>query len=646
MRTFRKSSGLSIAVFLLGIMTVQCTLGTRLAAAGELSPELKQEFDRGLLAAQANDFELANRYFSRVQEKELLYPPLLFNLGLAAAQAGNPFAAIAWFEAYLLLDPQAENRDEIRQEIMRLEQEAQKKADDIFDGAEKAAANIQGTDSSNRSSAYSYLAQVSVSGGEDDVAARLLTNDPGLTDPAKSLTKYKNYRMITLARLGEIEAAEKIARETDWSTTEQVSASTGFEIVARAKMDAGDLMGGWALLRQIPPMLRENLTWPFLDRFRQDNDFVPIEQVIQESGEKAGEALFILAKHKIKQGDTSGALALASHYQSPVYKARFQLRVADLLMQNGDERVAKRVAEDVAANESARSSDPSNQYWHNDFRVQIMGLRGDLDEAFAAAEVMPLSDFSPSNRAAAFGLIIQWAVLKGDEKKAQKLLKRAVAHPEGIRQTLVPYTWYALALMIQGRLAEAEAMLLNIGDDYSDLKSLELMRLADHYLAKDDQKAAIEVLLKGEQLPNVAPSFTVKLAELLIKAGQFDKALEVAQKGYAKQTKARVYIEDAKQIEKTLRLRVRAEQEKKGVSAQVVEWVVLARLVSDFVNTDADMKNIPIQRASQPDSPEVLVLDTALVAQNLKNILFMIENVRSGKKAVCAYLIAGQSLTT
>ena len=614
-------------------------------ASLELSPELKTEFDRGLAAAKANDFTLAKSYFSKVQEKALLYPPLLFNLGLADAHAGNALAAICWFEAYLLLDPQAQNREEIRKEITRLTGEATVKAMTIFAETQKAAESIQGTDPYNRQAAFTYLAEVYTSGGDSEAAAKALSFDVSITDPAKQLKDYKNYEMITLARLGEIEAAEKIASEIDWATTESVTASIAFEAAAKGKLERGDVMGGWALMRQIPAKLRENSTWPFIARFVKEKDFVPVEQLIQEAGEKAGEGIFALAQHKIESGDLAGAKALAQYYTSPVYKARFQLRLADQLFRKGDRKGAKRIAEEVASRESERVGDPANEYWAEDFIVDILALKGEFEKAFRAAEKMTLSVFSPSKQPGGFSTIILYSVLAGEEKKARDFLKRALAYKEGSFADLLPYQGYAEALKIQGRIPEAIAMIGQIDDGYWDRKSERLMEIADQYLAKGDQEGAIQTLLKGTELPSVVPSFTVQLAETLIGAGRFEEALDAAQKGYSKQAKTRIYIEDAKQIEKMMRLRVQAEQEKKGVDPRAIDWVLLARLLSDFFNVDADIKNVPIQRASQPDSPEVLVLDTALVAQNIKNSLFIIENVRKGKKAYCAYPISQQTLT-
>jgi len=105
----------------------------------ELSPELNDSFQKGLMAAEQKGWDLAIKYFTEVQEKAPLYSPVYFNLGLVSANKGLPLKAMAWFKAYLAANPNAKNRKAIEDEIVKLEVATQIKKDKLFGQALEAA---------------------------------------------------------------------------------------------------------------------------------------------------------------------------------------------------------------------------------------------------------------------------------------------------------------------------------------------------------------------------------------------------------------------------------------------------------------------------------------------------------------------------
>ncbi len=104
------------AVFLLFIMS------SVVQAADELSPEARESFDKGLVAVNQQEWQIAIRYFLKAQEKAPYAPEVLFNLGLAESKvAGRELRSIAWFRAYLEKTQNATNADAVRKEIVGLE---------------------------------------------------------------------------------------------------------------------------------------------------------------------------------------------------------------------------------------------------------------------------------------------------------------------------------------------------------------------------------------------------------------------------------------------------------------------------------------------------------------------------------------------
>ena len=109
-------------------------------AADAVPPAAQAAFERGVIAAEQQHWLVALRYFSEAQKKAPAAAPILFNLGLAHAKAGQELAAIAWLQAYLAAAPQAPNAAAVRTEILRLDVATEAKIARIVQEAEVAAA--------------------------------------------------------------------------------------------------------------------------------------------------------------------------------------------------------------------------------------------------------------------------------------------------------------------------------------------------------------------------------------------------------------------------------------------------------------------------------------------------------------------------
>ena len=133
----------------------------------------KEPFDKGLIAAQQQEWDLAIKYFSQAQaaDVESHSPAILFNLGLAHAKAGHEVAAIYWLHAYLAAAPDAPNSDQVKVEIQRLTVATDAKIQRIFQTALAGAAQCP---SEGRDRALSTIAYYQARSG--DLESALATN--------------------------------------------------------------------------------------------------------------------------------------------------------------------------------------------------------------------------------------------------------------------------------------------------------------------------------------------------------------------------------------------------------------------------------------------------------------------------------------
>jgi tetratricopeptide (TPR) repeat protein len=110
------------------------------AAAAEAVPEAAREaFERGVIAAEGQQWLAALRYFGEAQKAAPASPAVMFNLGLAYGKAGRELIGIAWLRAYLAAQPQAPNGNAVGKEILRLEIATEEKIARVIQEALAAA---------------------------------------------------------------------------------------------------------------------------------------------------------------------------------------------------------------------------------------------------------------------------------------------------------------------------------------------------------------------------------------------------------------------------------------------------------------------------------------------------------------------------
>jgi len=140
-------TGLQALGLLAGLLTSTGAMSTPPRASAprhELSGAASEPFQRGLAAAQQQDWKLAIRYLTDAEKADPDAPEILFNLGLASSKLpGHDLRSMAWFQAYLLTAPDAPNAGAVRKQLLTNEIAFESKIGKILDQLESVAAVIQ-----------------------------------------------------------------------------------------------------------------------------------------------------------------------------------------------------------------------------------------------------------------------------------------------------------------------------------------------------------------------------------------------------------------------------------------------------------------------------------------------------------------------
>jgi tetratricopeptide (TPR) repeat protein len=113
------------------------------ARGSELPQAARDAVGRGMAAANSSDFPLAVRYFEEARVIAPEAPVVLFDLALAESHfPGRELRAIAWYAAYLSVQPAASNAAAVKTEIARLRSADRKSLLRVMKSAEEAATTL------------------------------------------------------------------------------------------------------------------------------------------------------------------------------------------------------------------------------------------------------------------------------------------------------------------------------------------------------------------------------------------------------------------------------------------------------------------------------------------------------------------------
>ena len=125
------------------ITLVTTSFNVSAATPPPLPPAAQEAFDKGLRAARQQEWKLAIRYLDEARKAAPNDPAIYFNLALAEGKLpGREWRAIAWFQTYLSLSPEANNAAAVRSQISDLELRGEANVGRIIDMAKELASKF------------------------------------------------------------------------------------------------------------------------------------------------------------------------------------------------------------------------------------------------------------------------------------------------------------------------------------------------------------------------------------------------------------------------------------------------------------------------------------------------------------------------
>ena len=111
------------------------------SGTSSLPEEAETALQRGLMATEIEEWELAVEHLGQAQEAAPRSPRVLYNYALACDRAGGrDLLAMACFHAYLVaVDPESRKADKVRIRIGQLEERVEKTVQDIVAAAREIA---------------------------------------------------------------------------------------------------------------------------------------------------------------------------------------------------------------------------------------------------------------------------------------------------------------------------------------------------------------------------------------------------------------------------------------------------------------------------------------------------------------------------
>lgn len=412
--------------------------------------------ERGLIAVKQKEWELALKHFQEAQTKAPLDPIIIFNLALASDKSGGrDLFSMAYYRAYLILAPEAENAKQVSSRIKELEVKIEVEARNLIKKAKEGLAQV---DQKENGIPYAGIIKALVDTGDITAALNL-----AVAAPLDANSKMFDFSDIARAQVisGDVNAARQTVAKLSATVADDYDRKSATEhvlgTIAYEQAKQGDFSGAKQTAQSISDQTRRNLTYRSIMEFQlKAKDFAAAEQtanLITGKDDYLADAYSLVARAKAEAGDLLGARKYIGLAKDKIAKAVSPLPDIPAIGEDTITHLAMAEAAvgDIDAARKTTQTLDKKSYAINSYTMDInkaiamtMMRSGKIDEAKNI--LSGLSDYY--FRAKAYREIVEAQIKKGDMQGAQNTA--AIIEPKDIK-----YSAYSEFERAQGRLKEA-----------------------------------------------------------------------------------------------------------------------------------------------------------------------------------------------
>ncbi len=441
-------------------------------------------YKKGHAAVEQKSWEKAIEYFTELQRSAPTHSDLLFNLGLAHAEAGHDLAALAWYEAFVANHPADPNRAVADDEIIRLEVSVETQIDVLFEQAVAAADALPAGETS---------------------AARIakVVAYQKVMEAAATAGHFKHLDQLIEGMAQQGEQSEQRAR--------------AFETFGTILVEEGDLDGAKDLLRRMQRgEARHALGAAIAARLVADGQVAQAEAMADSlpQGESRDDANASLVAAYVDSGRLDDAQRKTTEIDDRISSARAHGRLGLAQVERGDLDAARTHAEAV----KSRIVDVDDWLWRDEGTTKLLLALGD----FAPLEKHALE--TKTNPTFLYRDLIDAYLAQGKVREAERVLGQI--DPDDFNRLGAVYAiaqWYirekddprrALALALDtpwatSRWPEMEECVALVAGSYvrdgKEKRAFELAKTFDNgefvgqvYAARIRAEIAVELTRRGQ----------------------------------------------------------------------------------------------------------------------------------------------------